>query len=101
MMHASGVAARVDLARVPFSDAAKAVIADAAAFDSAVTGGDDYEILCAVPPSHALVFEQLALKDGVAVTRIGEVVEGAAGTATFIGADGKPHTFARGSYSHF
>ncbi len=101
MMRASGFAARVDLARVPFSDATKAVISQPEVFESAITGGDDYEILCAVPPSHAMVFEQLALKEGVAVTRIGEVIDGVAGSVTFIGVDGKPRTFARGSYSHF
>ncbi|MGC1670555.1 MAG: thiamine-phosphate kinase, partial [Pseudolabrys sp.] len=43
----SGVAADVDVARVPLSEAARAVIAaNPDAVESVLTGGDDYEIIC-------------------------------------------------------
>ena len=52
LCRASQVAATIDVARVPFSDAGKAVLAhDAGMIEPALTGGDDYEILCAVPPA--------------------------------------------------
>lgn len=101
MMRVSGVAARVELARVPLSDAARAACSDAGAFDIAVTGGDDYEILCTIAPQNAGSFEADALQAGVAVTRIGEVLAGTVGEAAFIGADGLRRTFAHGSFSHF
>lgn len=101
MMRVSNVAARVELSRVPLSDAARAVAGDADAFNIAVTGGDDYELLCTVPQSRALDFKSAAAQAGVPVTRIGDVVAGNAGEMEFIGSDGKPRTFARGSFSHF
>ena len=50
----SQVAADIEAARVPYSAAAKAVIAaDAGLRETALTGGDDFEILCTVPPDKA------------------------------------------------
>ena len=50
-----------DVPRVPSSDAAKAVIAaDPAALESVLTGGDDYEIVCTVPPAKAGSFRAAA-----------------------------------------
>ena len=50
----SGVAAEIEAARVPLSDAAQAAIAaDPAMLETALTGGDDYEIVCTVPPAKA------------------------------------------------
>ncbi|HEY8579661.1 MAG TPA: thiamine-phosphate kinase, partial [Beijerinckiaceae bacterium] len=100
MMRAAGVAARVELARTPFSPAARQAIAlDAGAFETAVTGGDDYELLCAVAPEASAAFEAEARAAGVPVTRIG-VVEAGQGDV-LLGVDGRPRAFARGSFSHF
>ena len=45
LCRASGVAAEIDVARVPLSEAARtAVAADPALLETALTGGDDYEI---------------------------------------------------------
>src|SRR6476646_5476948 len=50
LCHASSVAADIDVARVPLSGAAKAVIsADSGMLEATLTGGDDYEIVCTVP----------------------------------------------------
>ena len=101
MMRASGASATVDLAAVPLSPAARIAVAGAPeAFDTAVTGGDDYEILASVPERHAAGYEAAAAAAGVPVTAIGRVVEGS-GPASFRGADGAPKSFTRGSYSHF
>lgn len=100
MMRASGTGARVELARVPLSDAARAAIAlEPALFDTAVTGGDDYELLCAIGPDAAGAFEAAAQAAGVRVTRIGTVEPGDA--VTFVDGQGAARTFARGSFSHF
>ncbi len=101
MMRASGTSAEVDLAAVPLSEAARRAAAeDAEAFDVAVTGGDDYEILASVPEGAARSFEAAARAAGVPVTVIGRVVAGA-GPVAFRGRAGAPALFARGSFSHF
>jgi thiamine-monophosphate kinase len=97
---ASQVRAEVEVARVPLSDAAKAVVAaDPAAFETALTGGDDYEILCTVPPGKAEGFRVAAQAAQIAVTEIGKITAGEG--ANFIGAQGKVLSFKRASFSHF
>lgn len=101
MMRVSGVSADIETACVPLSSEAAALIAaHAGAFDTALTGGDDYEILVSVSPQNASVFEARAAEAGVAVTRIGHVLRGD-GAPSFRDASGAALTFARGSYSHF
>ncbi|RYB02447.1 thiamine-phosphate kinase [Lichenibacterium ramalinae] len=101
MMRASGASAEVDLAAVPLSPAARrACDGDAAAFDIAVTGGDDYEILASVPEGEAEAYEAAAAAAGVPVAAIGRVVAGS-GPALFRDRGGTPKAFARGSFSHF
>ena len=96
----SGVAADIDVARVPLSDAARAVLsADASARETALTGGDDYEILCTVPPSKVDRFRVAAMAAKVAVTEIGTIGEGEG--VRFRGEDAKPLVFAHGAFSHF
>ena len=101
MMKASGVTATVDLRRVPLSEAARAAMAlRPNEFETAITGGDDYEIIAAVAPERACAFQDAAAAAGVAVTEIGGVAAGSA-PPRFLGLDGQPRVFARGSYSHF
>jgi thiamine-monophosphate kinase len=96
----SQVAADIDVARVPQSDAAKVVIAaDAAKLETALTGGDDYEILCTVPPAKAGSFRAAAQAANVPVTEIGVIAAGEG--ARFRDAQGQPLTFKRMSFSHF
>lgn len=100
MLRVSGVGATIRLADVPLSAAAQAMAQDPALFDRALTGGDDYEILAAIPPRKAADFEAAASAAGVAVTAIG--VAGASGTTVaFLDAVGSPRVFATGSFSHF
>ncbi len=101
MLAASGVSARVPIYRLPLSQPARAAIAaNPDLFVVAATGGDDYELLASVAPEAATAFEAEAAAAGVPVTVVGEAVEGY-GPPRFIGPDGGPVTFARGSYSHF
>jgi thiamine-monophosphate kinase len=74
---------------------------ESALFDVAITGGDDYEILCTTPPLKAAAFEAAARAAGVAVARIGQVNEYAHLGAVFLDAAGAQRKYARGSYSHF
>ena len=48
---ASEVSAEIEVARVPLSEAARATVAsEASAIERVLTGGDDYEIVCTIPP---------------------------------------------------
>jgi thiamine-monophosphate kinase len=100
LCRASGVAADIDVTRVPLSDAAKAVVtADGGMLDTVLTGGDDYEIICAVPTSKALRFQDAARAAGVTVSEIGEIKTGEG--VRFLAADGRALNFRHASFSHF
>jgi len=99
LCRASGVAAEIDVARVPVSDAAQAALAaDPALIETILTGGDDYEVLLTLAPPQLDAFRAAAQKADVEVTEIGRVITGQG--VCFI-RDGKALTFARPSYSHF
>jgi thiamine-monophosphate kinase len=100
LCRASGVAADVDVGRVPLSEAAKAIIsADASVLESALTGGDDYEIVCTVPAARSASFQAAAKAANVAVTEIGEIKAGHG--ARFLAASGQTLRFKHVSFSHF
>jgi thiamine-monophosphate kinase len=100
MMRASGATAEIDLERVPLSEAVrKAVAAEPALLDRAVTGGDDYEILCTVPPERLDILRGAVAEGGLALTPIGTVLAGE-GLPIFRSKAGE-RRFASGSFSHF
>lgn len=99
LCRASGVAAEIDVACVPLSDAARAALtADPALIEPILTGGDDYEIVLTIAPEKTAAFRAAADKAGVAVAEIGRVNSGQG--ARFM-RDGKALSFARTAYSHF
>ena len=99
LCRASGVSAAIDVAKVPLSDAARAAIAaDPAMLETALTGGDDYEIVCTVPPDKADGLRAAAKAANVPVSEIGVI---AAGEGTRFVRDGQPIAFKRPSFSHF
>ena len=98
---ASGVSAVIDAQSIPLSAAAAALIARGTVGIAAiVSGGDDYEILCAIPENRFEAFAQAALAAGVAVTSIGAVVAGDS-VPRFLDAQGRDIPLKRLSYSHF
>jgi thiamine-monophosphate kinase len=98
---ASGVSAAVDVMSIPLSAAAAALLArGAVGIETIVSGGDDYEILCAIPENSFEAFAQAADIAGVAVTSIGTVIAGAA-APQFLDAQGREIALSRLSYSHF
>lgn len=97
----SGASADIEVARVPLSPAAAAAFtADASLIEPILTGGEDYEILCAVPPASLAMFRADAAAAGVRVTEIGRIVVGNA-PPRFLDASGSALAFARTGYSHF
>jgi thiamine-monophosphate kinase len=100
LCRASQVGAEIAVARVPLSDAAQAAIAaDPSMLESALTGGDDFEIVCTVPSAKAASFRAAALAAKVAVSEIGVIKAGEG--ARFLGVNGQPLAFKRASFSHF
>jgi thiamine-monophosphate kinase len=71
---ASGLAAEIDVNSVPVSAAAHAAGPDWLV--TRLTGGDDYELLLAVPPGRAQALQRAATRAGVEVTRIGHFHSG-------------------------
>jgi thiamine-monophosphate kinase len=99
LCRASGVAAEIDVPRVPLSDAARAALAaDPALIETVLTGGDDYEIILTIAQEKVDAFGAAARQAGVAATAIGRVSAGEG--VRFVRA-GKALSFARASYSHF
>jgi thiamine-monophosphate kinase len=100
MCRASGCGARVRLADVPLSAAgAKAVAADPALADRIVGGGDDYEILVAVPVDQADVFADAGAAAEVPVAAIGSMTAGR--SLAIEGADGRPMQLEEAGWDHF
>ena len=101
LCRASGLTATIEAAKVPLSDAARlALAAEPGLIEPILTGGDDFEVVCTVPPDRAPGFMAAAQAAGVAVTAIGRMIAGH-GAPQVIGADGGSLTFTRGSFSHF
>lgn len=97
---ASGVGAGIEAARVPLSPAARAAIAaDGALIETALTGGDDYEILASVPENRLAPLRAAAATEGIEITTIGRIEAGDGVTVT--GLDGGLLDLKRASFSHF
>jgi thiamine-monophosphate kinase len=96
--HAAGLAAEIEAALVPLSDAARAAGPDWLA--TCLTGGDDYELLLAIPPAREAALQQAAQAAGIPVTRIGSFRPGAPGVMVRDAA-GQELALDRLGWSHF
>lgn len=95
----SGVAAVIESAKVPLSDAAKALLHDnPGAMMRVLTGGDDYELAFALPPANLAAAQALGDRAGVPITVIGRF-EAGQGVRVL---DGQGHAVGLSSagYSH-
>jgi thiamine-monophosphate kinase len=100
MMRASGVGAVVETDQVPLSGAAaKAVGSSPDLLDLALTGGDDYEILCTVPEKNLDSFRKEADRVGITLSVIGRVVSGH--DLPVFRINGLERRYDVGSYQHF
>ncbi|MEH3119159.1 MAG: thiamine-phosphate kinase [Methylorubrum populi] len=101
MLAGTGLTARVDVRAVPLSPAARAAVdRDESRLATALTGGDDYEILCAVPPGRVAALLAEARAAGIPAAEIG-VVEAGDAPPRFRDAQGRETAFTRASFSHF
>jgi thiamine-monophosphate kinase len=86
---AGNLAAEIDAAKIPLSAQARSAGPDW--LPTCLTGGDDYELLLAIPPGR---------ETGLPVTRIG-VFRSGSPDVIVRDLDGKPMNVARGGWSHF
>ncbi|HQT68504.1 MAG TPA: thiamine-phosphate kinase [Acetobacteraceae bacterium] len=89
LCRASALGARIDAALVPVSIPGQ--------IETCLTGGDDYELLLAVPPARHVDLQKACA--GLRITKIGEFVAGERITVCDI--EGAPMTFSRAGWSHF
>ena len=108
MLRGSGIAGRLRAGDVPLSEAARKVVAcEPQRLAQLITGGDDYEVLAAVPGPRARCDELRTAAAGVGVrlTDIGTVGPSAwpeVGDGLRIdGPDGRPLVVGRGGWDHF
>jgi thiamine-monophosphate kinase len=95
----TGMTTEVVLADVPLSRAARQALAlEPSLVEPILTGGEDYEIICAVPPAHQEAFEREAAD--LAVTCIGIARQGRE-MPLIRDAAGRPLAFSAASYRHF
>ena len=100
LLATSGVAATISTASIPLSAPAMLLLERGAVrLETLLSGGDDYEILCTIPPSHLVAFTDEAQRAGVPVSAIGTVQAGAG--LRFADAQGRELVLERLSYSHF
>jgi thiamine-monophosphate kinase len=98
LCRAAGLAAEVEAALVPLSTPARAAGPEWLA--TCLTGGDDYELLLAVPPALEAARVQAAQTAGMAVTRIGGFRPGPPGVMVR-DEMGRQIPLDRGGWSHF
>jgi thiamine-monophosphate kinase len=97
----SGVSAAVEAARIPLSEAARALMAvDPTVLSTILTGGDDYEILTTMPEARFADYAAAAKQAGIPVTAIGRIVEGQ-GAPVVLDRKGDPISLSRASHDHF
>ena len=90
---ASGLGAELDIGSVPVAELVQ-TLNPQTAFETAVTGGDDYQLCFTVPAQHRQVVERL----GLPISAIGEMVVQSGIRCHF---NGEPWQAAETGYRHF
>jgi thiamine-monophosphate kinase len=98
---ASGAGIEIRLEAIPLSPPAEAWLARqadrAAALAWLAVAGDDYEVVCTARPDQARALVEIAGREGLLLTPVGRVVEGAGITASY---QGRPIAVPRTGWRH-
>lgn len=95
-----GCGAVIDEAAIPLSDGVNAMIAgDPGLFDVAASGGDDYELLFALPVAARAAVAEASAASGTPVARIGSLVPGSG--VELRSSAGRLRRLERGGWTHF
>ncbi len=96
---ASRLAVSIERGRVPLSAAARRVLArHPALWTNVLGGGDDYELLIAVPPRKQAALQAASRAAGVPITKIGAF---ARGKGVHLTVEGQEVRIAKAGYVHF
>ena len=98
LAQASGLAAHVDVEKLPLSAAMRGAAGSQQARDWALGGGDDYELLFAISPESFPVLERSAGQLNLTLTPIGQLRAGAGVTWSLNGEEFAPGV---SGYDHF
>ncbi|MGC4108791.1 MAG: thiamine-phosphate kinase [Thermomicrobiales bacterium] len=99
ILAASGVGATIDARALPVAPSVRALFPETW-LDLALRGGEDYELLFAVPPSLLDTVARKAEAVGATVTAVGRI-EPASHGMTVIGLDGEQTAVLPGAFDHF
>lgn len=95
---AGGVRVVLETSRIPVAAAARAALGDEASLETALRGGEDYE-LCFAAAADSVDAEALRSRLGVPLTRVGRVEEGEG--VWLQGPDGSTRPAGGGGFDHF
>jgi thiamine-monophosphate kinase len=98
LAQASGLAARVDIDALPLSTAMRSAVSSSQARDWALAGGEDFELLFAVPPKRFTDLKGAADQLNLMLSPIGELHLGAGVTWSLNGEEFAPRVLG---YDHF
>jgi thiamine-monophosphate kinase len=99
MLQLAELGATIEASAIPLSPAAQTLVAaERGLLARALTGGDDYEIVCAVPDDACEKFVAAAREANVAVTRLARIEAGT--EVRFLDDEGRAMFFAQPSWSH-
>ena len=98
LARASGLAAHVDVGRLPLSGALRSLATVAQAREWALAAGDDYELLVAVPAQRFAELAAVAARLNLTLTAIGDVRRG---TGITWALDGQSFAAPARGYDHF
>ena len=100
MARASGVQVRIELPRLPQSPAlTRHLRAHPEHAHFAYAGGEDYELVLAVPPASRAAFERACKRAGEPVTEVGRVAAGRG--VLLLDADGRQASPRATGHDHF
>ena len=100
LLTASRVGAELDAARIPVDPDVTHALGDGRlALRAALLGGEDYELLLAVPARRAPAFERACARAGEPVTPIGRLVRGRG--LRLLDAVGRPASLPPSGFDHF
>ena len=98
ILEASGCAAKIDLEKLPCSDALSRIDPEAR-HRYQLSGGDDYELLFTLPPDCREKLADWQRRLNLGLSPIGEIVEGAG--VVCHDANGKPYSIEYAGFEHF
>ena len=96
----SGFDVDISVEAIPFSQPGHAALAIDALLETALTGGDDYQILFTAREEDRTAIDKAAAGAGVKISLLGDVAEGR-GVVTIHQQNGEPMRFSATSWDHF